>query len=442
MRRRLFASLTGVCLVAAAGVAVQERASGSPEAAFAAFWSAPDAREAERAGRRIAAGGAEFSAVWAQLKAGRRYTAQPTGVQEMATHVNGARLDNIVEIPGDYDPARTWPLRVELHGGVGRPAPRGGGPPPGRALTSTRLPGQSQIHIRPRSWADSMWWQAAAVDNIANLIDAVKRKYNVDESRVYVTGISDGGTGVLFLAMRDATPWAACLSLNGHPVVLQNPDVGADQQLYATNFANCPMYMVNGGRDPLYPAESVSPFVDLMRRAGASVEFHVYPEAVHNVDWWPEERPAYEKYLAAHPRAAHPESLTWETDRTDRYKRIRWLIVDRLGPRPSDVALADVNSVEWREGRRQVYDRSRPSGRVDIVRKGNAFDATTRGVQQFTLLLSPDVIDFAQPLRVTVNGRAAFQGSVRRDVATLVKWAARDNDRTMLYGAELTVTVP
>jgi hypothetical protein len=35
-----------------------------------------------------------------------------------------------------------------------------------------------------------------------------------------------------------------------------------------------------------------------------------------------------------------------------------------------------------------------------------------------------------------------FDGRVERSVQTLVKWAARDNDRTMLFGAELRVAVP
>jgi hypothetical protein len=34
----------------------------------------------------------------------------------------------------------------------------------------------------------------------------------------------------------------------------------------------------------------------------------------------------------------------------------------------------------------------------------------------------------------------AFDGQVRESVDTLLKWAARDNDRTMLVGAELHVT--
>ena len=359
----------------------------------------------------------------------------------MPTRVDGTRLDNVVVIPDDYDPARGWPLRVQLHGGVGRAAPSAGGRP-GRALGNTRIAGGSQISLHPRAWNGMEWWRANQVDNIFELVDAVKRQYNVDESQVYVTGISDGGTGVFFLAMREATLWSACLALNGHPLVLANEQVGADQQLYMTNLANCPMYLVNGGRDRLYPAASVAPFVDTMEHAGASVEFHVHPEAGHDTSWWPVERPLYEQYLADHPRVAHPATLTWETDQTDRYNRIRWLIVDRLGRRSSDLELEDVNRVELGSRLRDLYDRARASGRVDIARMGNTFEAKTRGVRQFTLLLSPDVVDLSKPVQVTVNGRSAFAGTVQKDLATLLRWAARDSDRTMLYGAELTITVP
>jgi hypothetical protein len=41
-----------------------------------------------------------------------------------------------------------------------------------------------------------------------------------------------------------------------------------------------------------------------------------------------------------------------------------------------------------------------------------------------------------------VNGKRAFQGAVKKDVGTLLRWAARDNDRTMLYGAEIRIATP
>jgi len=86
-----------------------------------------------------------------------------------------------------------------------------------------------------------------------------------------------------------------------------------------------------------------------------------------------------------------------------------------------------------------MFPPARPSGRVDLVRSGNRVEAKTRGVGAFTLLLSPEQFDFEQPVTVVVNGRAQEGRTVRRDVKTLLRWAALDNDRTMLFGAELRV---
>ena len=86
-----------------------------------------------------------------------------------------------------------------------------------------------------------------------------------------------------------------------------------------------------------------------------------------------------------------------------------------------------------------LLPRRGPSGRIDAVREGNTIRATTRRVSAFTILLSPAVFDFSQPIRVVADGRTVFDGRVEKKLATLMKWAARDNDRTMLYGAELTL---
>jgi hypothetical protein len=121
------------------------------------------------------------------------------------------------------------------------------------------------------------------------------------------------------------------------------------------------------------------------------------------------------------------------------------LIIDRLGMRsPSAQTLEDVNVFTYGASKMNIFPRRRqaPSGRVDVERHGNAFQATTRGVGDFTLLVSPDVIDFAKPVQVSVNGAQVFSSLVKRDLPTLLRWASRDNDRTALYGAELHITVP
>jgi poly(3-hydroxybutyrate) depolymerase len=355
--------------------------------------------------------------------------------------VRGVALDNVLDVPSDYSPSRSWPLRVTLHGGVGRTAP-GPDDPPARPLTD-RFPIGGELVLHPRAWAGSEWWTAGQVENIHRLVDRIKNDYNVDESRIYVTGFSDGGTGAYFLAMRAATLWAACLPLHGHPLVLANSDYGVDGMLFSSNLSNCPLHVVNGGRDPLYPSASVAPIIAMFRRGGVPVDFVPYPEAGHDLSAWPEERPRYEAFLRAHPRIAHPERISWETERTDRYNRFRWLIIDRLGTRGSDRPLADVNRYAAGNGLEMpLFARGRQSGRVDITRRGNTFDAETRGVTAFTLLVSPDVVDFSKPVRVVVNGRPVHDRTVEKSARTLLAWAARDNDRTMLYGTEVKVTVP
>src|SRR5262245_36946420 len=121
------------------------------DAAMRAFWEAEDAGSAEKAAKLVVASGASLDEIRARLKAGRPYTKQKTGRIEMPSKDHGLSLDNVVEVPTEYDPARAWPLRLSLHGGVGREAP-GPGDPPARPLTN-RIQSTGDIVLHPRAWS-------------------------------------------------------------------------------------------------------------------------------------------------------------------------------------------------------------------------------------------------------------------------------------------------
>jgi hypothetical protein len=213
--------------------------------------------------------------------------------------------------------------------------------------------------------------------------------------------------------------------------------------MHAGNLVNKPLFIVNGGRDPLYPVSAVAPHVEMLKAAGATVEFRPQPEAGHDTSWWPAEREHFARFVAAHPRQPHPEMVSWESERTDRYNRAHWIVINQLGPRPAEAGeLGDINRFVSGGGEQRMFARTWPSGRIDARRRGNTFDVSSRGVAAFTILLSPAVMDFAQPVVVLVNGAVAFTGTVGEDVRTLLSWHARDVDRTMLYTAELAVKVP
>ena len=522
MAPRLLFGIAGI-VACAAGVSARSAAQGSAaDAAFATFWAASSPDEAARLVEPIVRADVTFDEAYRRLQRGRSYGARDSGVVRMENRTpDGVEHHFAVTVPEAYDPARRYQVRIQLHGGVGgraTNAPVGTG-------TVGALTGAEQIYVVPYAWAAAPWWSPDQVLNLAAIVDRVKRLYNVDENRVVLSGVSDGATGALYVAMRETTPFASILPLNGHLMVLALRDID-DGLIFANNLRNKPMFAVNGGRDPLYPTRVVEPYIEHLKRGGVSVDYHPQPAAGHNTAWWPEVKDVYEAFVRTHPRAPLPDTLTWERGNSGAFSRAHWLVIDRLGAQKDDAkALADLNempmppsadfgarSIGKRVNRvvpgsnaeriglkagdvllrvndrsvaaapdiaealadeppgskitlmiardnapvelegiyqpqivetppRPLFARGGAPGRVDLARAGNVVTATTRGVAAFTLLLSPDQFDFAKPVTVVANGRTVFERKVEKNVRTLLKYAASDNDRTMLFGAELRVNL-
>lgn len=518
--KRLVAS--AVVLLGAASVsAMQIAAPGSTiDAAFARFFQSNTPQEAAAASDQIVASGVGFDEALRRLKQGRVYSrGVARGTVKQSYRSAGTEYFYTLEVPENYDPARKYQVRVQLHGGVGRREDSAPQDPSGG-----RLAGAEQIYVLPAAWRDAPWWTHQQTENIRTILDLVKRTYNVDENRVVLSGVSDGGTGTYYEAMRDTTPFASFLPLNGFIMVLRNEQAESDGDLFANNLVNKPMFVVNGGKDPLYPTSAVDPYVMHLKKGGVDLEYRPQPDAGHNTSWWPEIKDSYEAFVTNHPRRPLPDSISWEAGPTEIPGRAHWLLIDRLAPeRPDDPALPDLNRMSsppapdfgirgigprinrviagsnaaqmglksgdvvaainnqpapagtdlvevlrsYPAGRPLIlavkrgeetirvtgryapavlpgeadamFPRQRESGRVDLKRAGNTVEAAARGVGAFTLLLSPDQFDLSQSVTVVVNGKTMFEGSVRKDLRTLLKWNARDNDRTMLFAAELKI---
>ena len=405
------------------------------DSAFQKFWAADSPAAAGRAAEDVVKSGVTFDEALRRLKQGRVYMTQKEGVVQLSNHTSdGVEHNYAVTIPPGYDPAKRYQVRFQLHGGVGgRPdnKPRGNG-------QIGTLAGAEQFYVIPYAWNDEPWWSDDQVMNLHAIVDDLKRRYNIDENRVVVAGVSDGGTGAYFVAMRDTTPYASFLPLNGYIMVLANGEID-DGRNFPNNIRNKPLFVVNGGKDRLYPISIVEPFTRHLMRNGVQIDYHPQPDGEHNTNWWPEIKIPFEKFVADHPRDPHPDSLTWEAvDMVN--NRAHWLVIDAYGAAPGEAKeLLDINVFTDSLGTDPLFGRPKTPGRVELAKSGNTVRATTKGVTAFTLLLSPDKFDFSQPVIVTANGREVFHARVQPSVDTLLKWAARDNDRTMLYAAEVKI---
>jgi poly(3-hydroxybutyrate) depolymerase len=370
-----------------------------------------------------------FDAEYARLKEGRTYAKTvPTGAMKKR---HGAYPYWLV-VPASYDPAKRWQVRFQLHGGVMREdnSLRGDG--------SVRLAGDDQIYVMPSGWADAPWWSDQQVASLRAILEDVKREYNVDENRVFLSGVSDGATGLYYVATHDTTTYAALLPLNGYYLVLRSPELELRGAIFLNNLRNKPFFIVNGGRDPLYPMNIVEPSIAHLNQGGVRITYLPQPDAGHDTSWWPAVKDSFERFTREHARVPLPDTLTWEVSETKTWNRAHWLVIDALGSTPGDAKdLDDLNL----SGNAPIFRNGR-SGRVDLARTGNTVTVKSRGVKAFTLLLSPDQFDFDRNVTVVVNGRTAFDGRVEKSMTTLQKWAARDNDRTMLFATELKITLP
>ena len=527
--RRAIARAVLALAVGAAGATVP-LAAQDIEPAVADFWAAGSPEEIDGAVERILALDPGIESLWPLMRAGGAYDADaPRGRQVLARrNPEGVEYRTIAWIPPGYDPALRYPVRVYLHGGVSRPRRDEAA----WWRNQERYARDDAIVLFPESWRETMWWQASQIENLAGVVNDLKRTYNVDENQVHLLGVSDGATGAFYHAFKAPTAWAGFVSFNGHPAVLASPSTAADGQMHVTNLRNKPFFVVNGGQDRLYPISSVVPFLQLFVNAGVYVDFRPRPEAGHNMQWWDEESPRVDAFIVAQTRRPLPDRLVWETESADRFNRAHWVVITELGSVEGESGFDDFNEIASsppsvpigfnqlgllegggivlidvlqgsiaetagvragdvlvgvngravatvddlreavqaprdgpgldveveREGERlafvltppddvpagparTAFPRPDPAGRVQLARNGNEILVATRGVRRYTLLLSPEQFDFLQPIRVTTNDVLSFEGVVEPDPAVLLRWAARDRDRTMLFGAEIDVAV-
>ena len=179
-------------------------------------------------------------------------------------------------LPEDYGKAeKKWPLMMFLHG-IGE---RGDDLNRVNANGIAKLVAEGKefpfILISPQCPGDVFWTDIT--DGLVGLVDDVAKNYDVDTSRLYVTGLSLGGFGTWRLIETYPDKFAAAAPICG---------VGNDMIAFH-RLKKLPIWVFHGAKDNVVPVEQSQRMVDAIKRAGnENIKFTVYPEAWH--DSWTE----------------------------------------------------------------------------------------------------------------------------------------------------------
>jgi len=188
-------------------------------------------------------------------------------------------------VPDSYDPTRSYPLVLFLHGAGERGtdneaqltanegatiwatpeeqakhpafvlAPQSGGSPKTEGWTSLETHGQN-APFKPQKELVTAY----------DILQKVKADYNIDRTRIYVTGLSMGGFGAYAIAIAHPDEFAAIVPVCG----------GGDPNHLAV-IAKIPIWIFHAAKDPSIRAGYANNSVAALKRAGGHPRYTEYP---------------------------------------------------------------------------------------------------------------------------------------------------------------------
>lgn len=186
--------------------------------------------------------------------------------------------------PAGYDPKKSYPLVVYLHGSrdtVSRDI----------AWYEDAIQKDNPVFVltpkceNPDQGWGNTWEQghSSATALTLKLVDELVKKYNIDTKRLYLFGISMGGFGVFSIVAKEKGKFAAAYAI-----------CGGSNAKAASQLIDTPLWIFHGAADDIVPVYlSRDVYNEMIKLGGKKVRYTEYPGVKHN-SW---ENAAREKEL-------------------------------------------------------------------------------------------------------------------------------------------------
>jgi phospholipase/carboxylesterase len=118
--------------------------------------------------------------------------------------------------------------------------------------------------------------------NLDRILDSVRSRWNIDPSRMLLTGMSDGGTFCYVTGLERSSPFThlAPVAATFHPLMAEMAD--------ADRLRRLPIFLVHGKLDWMFPVQVARHTSEALAAAGADVIYreiddlsHCYPREIN-----------------------------------------------------------------------------------------------------------------------------------------------------------------
>lgn len=338
-----------------------------------------------------------------------------------------------IHLPKNYNPEKRYPLLFFLHGAVRNNelidyqlADWNLG---GWNRYYTKYADQNEvILVFPKGSRQYNWMSP---DNgffmISEMLKLIKKGINIDHNKVFISGHSNGATGSFSYLLKQPTQFAGFYGFNTYPKVFTGGT-------FVENIKNRSFINFSTDEDYYYPPNANDDFTKLMNEINADYKEYRYNGFPH---WFPkfdESEPAYQilfSDLKNRKRNPFPKEISWEFD-DDKYGNIDWISaikLDTLSQKSDwhkelnfkinkwleyeDQGNNDINRLIVKEVDIEAFNFPRKSGKVKAEFNNNIFRIQTSNVSSFSILISPEMIDFKNKVKVYINGKLYFSEKVK-----------------------------
>jgi poly(3-hydroxybutyrate) depolymerase len=186
----------------------------------------------------------------------------------------GKEMEYALFVPSTYDKDKKTPLMVALHGL---------GSNPQQIIRYRGLTDLAEKHgyivVAPMGYNPRGWYGARVLGkkdgdppnlselsekDVMNVLEIVKKGYNVDPDRTYLMGHSMGGGGTFHLGIKYPDIWAALAPIA--PAVFR-PVTDLEK------IKHIPVILVQGDMDNLVKVDRVRPWAEQMKKLGMTYEY-------------------------------------------------------------------------------------------------------------------------------------------------------------------------
>ena len=253
-------------------------------------------------------------------------------------------------VPRAYKPDRPWPLLVALHGAfsthienlrrtVGMKGEAG------------PLPDPPMLVLSPLGGGELMAYDGLGEDDVLRSIDDVRRTYNIDPDRIYLTGLSMGGGGTWSIGLRRPDLFAALVPVCAVVDPRQWIDP-RDRALYdldglalgmppavAENALNLRVFFFHGDADRVVPVGDAHLMRDRFKALGwldKNVRYFELPGVGHNA-WDVAYKDGNVFHLLEGIRRDPFPARVWFKAASPRHAKAYWTRIDRIDRAPAEL---------------------------------------------------------------------------------------------------------